>query len=176
MYIYQVYMLLILYVILSLFIFSGVFMRDVTLYNEGNPKRLKNGLLNFAKLRALVMMVSVCVYLLAVVHVSVSPPLTSSLLSVWRTKALPTFQIFLPVWRKDEALLHRASRLYVRTRVSDIPQILDVNVWGTLCAQALIYIVHFLVCASCTQVVPNVWLFELKIFTFAFIKLPASHY
>ena len=36
-------------------------MRDVTLYNEGNPKRLKNGLLNFAKLRALVMMVSACV-------------------------------------------------------------------------------------------------------------------
>ena len=37
---------------------AGVFMRDVTLFNEGNPKRLRNGLLNFSKLRTLVVMVS----------------------------------------------------------------------------------------------------------------------
>ncbi len=36
----------------------GVFMRDITLCNEGTPKKLKNGLYNFSKLRTLVMMVS----------------------------------------------------------------------------------------------------------------------
>ena len=36
----------------------GVFMRDITLCNEGTPKKLKNGLYNFSKLRNLVMMVS----------------------------------------------------------------------------------------------------------------------
>lgn len=35
----------------------GVFMRDVTLCNYGNPKKLKNGLFNFSKLRILVQMV-----------------------------------------------------------------------------------------------------------------------
>ena len=33
-------------------------MRDITLCNEGTPKKLKNGLYNFSKLRTLVMMVS----------------------------------------------------------------------------------------------------------------------
>lgn len=33
-------------------------MRDITLCNEGTPKKLKNGLYNFAKLRTLVSMVS----------------------------------------------------------------------------------------------------------------------
>ena len=40
-----------------LFISLGVFMRDVTLCNEGTPKKLRNGLYNFSKLRTLVMMV-----------------------------------------------------------------------------------------------------------------------
>ena len=44
------------YVAISLYI--GVFMRDVTLCNEGTPKKLKNGLYNFSKLRNLVAMVS----------------------------------------------------------------------------------------------------------------------
>ena len=35
----------------------GVFMRDITLCNEGTPKKLKNGLYNFSKLRTLVVMV-----------------------------------------------------------------------------------------------------------------------
>jgi hypothetical protein len=38
--------------------YFGVFMRDVTLCNYGNPKKLKNGLYNFSKLRILVQMVS----------------------------------------------------------------------------------------------------------------------
>lgn len=33
-------------------------MRDVTLCNYGNPKKLKNGLYNFSKLRILVQMVT----------------------------------------------------------------------------------------------------------------------
>ncbi|XP_019849732.1 PREDICTED: uncharacterized protein LOC100632362 isoform X1 [Amphimedon queenslandica] len=36
--------------------YFGVFMRDVTLCNYGNPKKLKNGLFNFSKLRILVQM------------------------------------------------------------------------------------------------------------------------
>ena len=36
----------------------GVFMRDVTLCNYGNPKKLRNGLYNFSKLRILVQMVN----------------------------------------------------------------------------------------------------------------------
>ena len=35
-------------------------MRDLTFFNEGNPKHLSNGLINFSKLRALVLKVCVC--------------------------------------------------------------------------------------------------------------------
>ena len=37
---------------------TGVFMRDLTFFNDGNTKRLKNGLYNFSKLRTMVYKVS----------------------------------------------------------------------------------------------------------------------
>ena len=48
-------------------------MRDITLCNEGTPKKLKNGLYNFSKLRNLVMMVSLVkdtVIIQYILHVS----------------------------------------------------------------------------------------------------------
>ncbi len=39
----------------------GVFMRDLTFFNDGNEKFLKNGLINFSKLRMMVLKVSVTV-------------------------------------------------------------------------------------------------------------------
>ena len=38
----------------------GVFMRDLTFFNEGNHKHLSNGLINFSKIRTLVLKVCVC--------------------------------------------------------------------------------------------------------------------
>ena len=37
-----------------IFLITGVFMRDLTFFNDGNNKRLKNGLYNFSKLRTMV--------------------------------------------------------------------------------------------------------------------------
>ena len=34
--------------------YPGVFMRDITFFNDGNHKTLRNGLLNFSKLRSMV--------------------------------------------------------------------------------------------------------------------------
>lgn len=51
---------------------AGVFMRDITFFNDGNEKFLKNGLINFSKLRTMVLKVgptpSPHTQLLLVVH------------------------------------------------------------------------------------------------------------
>jgi len=39
--------------------YFGVFMRDLTFFNDGNQKALKNGLLNFSKLRTIVLKVNI---------------------------------------------------------------------------------------------------------------------
>ena len=42
---------------------SGVYIRDLTLFNIGNEKTLKNGLLNFSKIRTMVIKVrKFCVF------------------------------------------------------------------------------------------------------------------
>ena len=46
---------------------AGVYIRDLTLFNIGNEKTLKNGLLNFSKIRTMVIKVGMrsfcgCVY------------------------------------------------------------------------------------------------------------------
>ena len=42
---------------------SGVYIRDLTLFNIGNEKTLKNGLLNFSKIRTMVIKVrNFCVF------------------------------------------------------------------------------------------------------------------
>lgn len=38
---------------------AGVYIRDLTLFNIGNEKTLKNGLLNFSKIRTMVLKVGV---------------------------------------------------------------------------------------------------------------------
>ena len=67
---FYVKIFVIVYQLIVSFTASGVFMRDVTLCNYGNPKKLKNGLFNFSKLRILVQMVSInnTFYLLSVSH------------------------------------------------------------------------------------------------------------
>lgn len=48
----------------GIYIFSvGVFMRDLTFFNDGNKKRLKNGLYNFSKLRTMVYKVNMKTFL-----------------------------------------------------------------------------------------------------------------
>ena len=39
--------------------YTGVYIRDLTLFNIGNEKTLKNGLLNFSKIRTIVLKVRV---------------------------------------------------------------------------------------------------------------------
>ena len=36
---------------------TGVFVRDLVFFNDGNAKKLKNGLINFSKLRTMVLKV-----------------------------------------------------------------------------------------------------------------------
>ena len=43
--------------------FAGVYIRDLTLFNIGNEKTLKNGLLNFSKIRTMVLKVSHLFYI-----------------------------------------------------------------------------------------------------------------
>ncbi len=45
----------------------GVFMRDLTFFNDGNHKTLKNGLINFSKLRTMVLKVG-AFYAMNVLH------------------------------------------------------------------------------------------------------------
>ena len=43
---------------LEFLLFPGVFMRDLTFFNDGNQKTLRNGLINFSKLRTIVLKVT----------------------------------------------------------------------------------------------------------------------
>lgn len=43
-----------------LHISTGVFIRDLIFFNDGNAKKLKNGLINFSKLRTMVLKVNYC--------------------------------------------------------------------------------------------------------------------
>ena len=47
---------------------TGVFMRDLTFFNDGNNKKLKNGLYNFSKLRTMVYKVLGLIIILAPVR------------------------------------------------------------------------------------------------------------
>lgn len=42
-----------------IYYFIGVYIRDLTLFNIGNEKTLKNGLLNFSKIRTMVLKVGI---------------------------------------------------------------------------------------------------------------------